>query len=108
MKEHFHVPLDSIVRSVAWLNSPFAFRNVCDVINSEFVHMTVEQLEQFWNSITPFWTLPEYEQLGLKCYELKESVSIAKEFLLFQFNGDDDEVAMFLKTFCDVMNSSEI
>jgi hypothetical protein len=112
MKVNFHVPLDSIVRSVAWLNSPFAFirtgdntfRNVCDVINSEFVHMSIKDIERFWGSIIPFWTLPEYERLGLKCFPLKDSVSIAKEFLQFQFNGDEESVVNFLQVCASVLN----
>lgn len=53
MKTHFHVPLDSTVRSKVWVRSKFATirtgggtsRDICDVIHSELHYIC--NLENF-------------------------------------------------------------
>jgi hypothetical protein len=79
IKQNFHVLIDAIVRSKAWLKLEFAyvrtgdstFRNVSDVINSEFVHMTLKNLYDFWEVTPKYWELEEHRSLGLECYSLQ-------------------------------------
>jgi hypothetical protein len=109
------VPLDAIVRSEVWLSSPFkfirtsdpTFKDVMDVINCEFVYMSVKDLEEFWNEKDTnrhFWDSKESELLGLKPYNVKDSVELVDKFLHFQFNGDINLISEFLSNLCNVLN----
>jgi hypothetical protein len=114
VRNHLHVPVHSIVRSRAWLNSEFArirsgdsvFRDVRDVISSELGHMLLLDLKQFWLSQEDdvFWQQPEIRKLGLHYMSHDESVSTAGEFLHYQFEGIEEVVVNFLRTLSQVLN----
>jgi hypothetical protein len=50
-----------------------------------------------------FWESEEQKSLGLECYNLSDSISLADEFLLFQFNNNDECVSNFLNTLNQVL-----
>jgi hypothetical protein len=113
LKDNFVVPLDSICRTRVWLQSPYRnirnsnadFRDLCDVIQSEFLHCSLSELYSFWQALPyRFWELPEQERLGLKCYSETESVDLAYTFLMFQFNSDEDSAISFCSNLASLLN----
>jgi hypothetical protein len=78
IKQNFRVSIDAVVRSKAWLKFAYVrtgdstIKNVSDVINSEFVHMTLKNLYNFFWQVTPkFLELEEHCSFGLECYSLQ-------------------------------------
>jgi hypothetical protein len=113
LKDNFIVPLDSIVNTKVSLHSNFkflrandtGFKNVIDTIQSEFVHMSVLHIYQFWlRSPTKFRESEDYKSLGLETYNLNDSVTLCNDFLLFQFNQSDELVSDFLSTLYSVLD----
>lgn len=105
MKRHFHVPLDAKVRSKEWLRSPFAFimtgdshfRNVVNVIHSEFVHNNLQDLKCFWLARPyRFWESGGHIKLRLETYIVEEGVTICNDLLDFQFDDvSEDKISFF-------------
>jgi hypothetical protein len=114
IKSHLHVPIDSIVKSKVWLSSPFllirsgdsVFRDVGDVVSSEITHMTLSQLKCMWltQGDGVVWRSNNMNNLGLKYMSDLQSVNVANEFLMYQFDSNTETVCGILTSLASMLN----
>jgi uncharacterized protein YacL (UPF0231 family) len=110
--KYFHVPTDSIVRSKPWLESSYrfvrsnnqTFQTVLDSINSEWVHMSLEDMLFFWQGKEYiFWLDESWIKVNGKRYDVETSVKYAEEMLMYQF-GCMDGVKQFLQDLLNILD----
>jgi hypothetical protein len=109
---NYVVPLDSIVRTRRWLESPFkfvrtsekTFQTVIDTLNSEWIGLDLPAINSRWNNTAyRFWEDPEWCSINGLRYSLNESAQIAEQLLIFQ-TGSSDGVKDFIQTLYDVLS----
>jgi hypothetical protein len=109
--EHLHVPIDSILHSEVWLNSPYRyirsgddrFRSVADVISSRISRYNIIELATLWqNSEYKFW---EHKQnIDYDIYlPLSESIDVTIKFLLYQL-GFEECIKDFLNNLLNIFD----
>lgn len=97
--KYYHMPVDAILHSEVWLNSPFrfvrsnnpVFQTVADSICSEWVHKSVSDITYFWQGKSfIFWEDEKWCKVNGRRYDVHTSVLYAEQLLLFQLGSEDD------------------
>ncbi|CAH1106986.1 unnamed protein product [Psylliodes chrysocephalus] len=96
-------PLLNILNSSVWLNSKFKFfrrsdptiTTVFDVFSMQFIDYTVQNIYDYSISVAPLYASVK-GNINEYYYDEHESLTIAIEFLQFQFNNDEDLIKIFL------------
>jgi hypothetical protein len=83
------------------------FRNVVNVIHSEFVRNNLQDLKCFWIAQPyRFWKSSGHIKLRLETYTciVEEGETICNDLLDFQFDGVSEAKISFLRTLSELLN----